>query len=345
MANCATIKQSVRIEAIVGRVVVLKPHGSWYVGRCPFHDDHNPSLVVWPTTGTWKCMTCSPVRDDVIGFVARWRAISTAEALRWLEEERPDLRPAQRMPWPVAGGTVADLADRDATYRATLERWSLTEAHRAALHARGLTDAVIRRAGLASVAPGRAPVPPTAAGVPGFSRQGKHWRIIGPSGIAIPVLDVGQRIQAIHVRADEEEHGKYRWLSTPSHVGGAASGAPVHVVRGVDDVVWITEGPLKAIVAQSRLGHTVLGVPGAGAWNPVLDILTELQPKWVVLAFDRDDKPDAAEQVAQHVARLTEALLTADWQLMTAHWDGPKGLDDALVAGAAVTFIDKRRGS
>lgn len=345
MANCATIKQSVRIEEIIGRVVALKPHGQWYVGRCPFHDDHNPSLVVWPKTGTWKCMTCSPVRDDVIGFVARWKNYSTTDALHWLEQEVPDLRPAHKDARPVAAGAIADLADRDAAYRAILRRWGLTNIHRAALQARGLTDAVIRRAEFASVVPGWAPIAPTAAGVPGFSRQGKRWRIIGPAGIAIPVLDVSKRIQAIHVRADEEGHGKYRWLSTPSHVGGAASGAPVHVVRGVDDVVWITEGPLKAIVAQSRLGHTVLGVPGAGAWNPVIDILAELQPKRVVLAFDRDDKPDAAEKVAQHVARLTEALLTANWQLMTAHWDGPKGLDDALVAGAAVTFIDTRRVS
>lgn len=340
MANCAVIKQAVRIEEIIGRVVPLKRRGHWYVGRCPFHHDTHPSLVVWPKTGTWKCMTCSPVRDDVIGFVVRWQRCSTAEALHWLTQEASGLLPATAPSLP-SDQTIplAPIEDRHATYQALLGSWGLTDHHRAALRARGLTDRAIARAGFASAMPGLSPIHPTAAGIPGFARKGPRWRIMGPVGIAIPVRDVNGQIQAVHVRADDVAHGKYRWLSTPApHIGGAASGAPVHVVRGVDEVVWITEGPLKAIVAQARLRHTVLGVPGVGAWAPVLEIVTAIRPKRIILAFDRDSDPETADKVAQQVDRLAGALTDGRWPWMTAHWEGPKGLDDALVAGTSVTF-------
>lgn len=337
MATCATVKQQIRIEDVIGRVVPLKRRGSWYVGQCPFHDDRHPSLVVWPRTQTWKCMTCSPVRDDVIGFVARWRGCSTADALRVL---RADLPP---VPARSAAGEpetpLASLADRDRTYRALLSAWGLSDAHRRALMARGLSARAIRRAGLASAVPGIAPVVPTASGIPGFWRAGSGWRIAGPAGLAIPVRDADGRIQALHIRADEATPGgKYRWLSTPSRPGGAPSGAPVHVARGVDAVVWVTEGPLKAIVAQERLQHTVIGVPGVGAWHAVPDVIARLRPHRVILAFDQDADAATAAVVAQHVSRLAQTLTAAGWVVIRAHWTGPKGLDDALVAGAAIAF-------
>ncbi len=52
MPNCAAIKQTVRIEDVIGRVVSLKRPGHWFVGRCPFHPYSHPNLVVWPKTGT-----------------------------------------------------------------------------------------------------------------------------------------------------------------------------------------------------------------------------------------------------------------------------------------------------
>ena len=281
-------------------------------------------------------MTCSPMRDDVIGFVARWQGCSVAEAVQWLEHETSEgfvavPRQIARMETPPVA-----LADRDVTYRSLLRQWGLAPRHRTALQIRGLTDQAIRRAGFASAVPGLAPVTPATAAVPGFVRKATRWYVAGPAGLAIPVRAVNGQIQAIHIRVDDVSRGKYRWLSTPSQVGGAASGAPVHVARGVDDVVWITEGPLKAIVAQETLGHTVLGVPGAGAWTPVLDILRIIRPQRVILAFDRDPDPRTAEKVALHGSRLTTALTAAGWHCMTASWEGPKGLDDALVARVAI---------
>lgn len=75
---------------------------------------------------------------------------------------------------------------------------------------------------------------------------------------------------------------------------------------------------------------------GVGAWDPVLEIVIAIRPKRIILAFDRDPDPETADKVAQQVDRLASALTDGGWPLMIAPW--PKGLDDALVTGASVTF-------
>ena len=336
MASVAAIKESIRVEEVIGRVVTLKAHGPWLIGRCPFHADQHPSLVVWPGTQTWKCMTCSEMRDDVIGFVAQWRHCSTAEALATLTEELPKrpvraLRDADMTP-------VAALRDRHDAYDTALMTWGLSLLHDTALRERGLTSRTIRQAGFATLVPGRAPATPTAPHIPGFFRQNGQWGARGPAGLAIPVRDLVGRIQAIHIRADDVSHGKYRWFSSPGMPDGAASGAPVHVARGVNDALWITEGPLKAIVAQQFLRHTVLGVAGITAWHTVPGIVRVIAPQRVILAFDQDPDPATATAVAQQSARLAALLTSAGHSVVQAVWEGPKGLDDALVAGARMQF-------
>jgi DNA primase len=39
----------------VGRYVKLQNLGLSLVGLCPFHEDHHPSLAVFPVTGTFHC--------------------------------------------------------------------------------------------------------------------------------------------------------------------------------------------------------------------------------------------------------------------------------------------------
>lgn len=337
--NIATIKQSLRIEEVIARYVPLTRKGGWYVGRCPFHDDTNPSLVVWPRTQTWKCMTCSPMRDDVVGFVARMEGVSLREALQRLSAAVPDTSVREPV-WQRSSQTVASGPDRHATYTALLARWGLAARHRLALYARGLTDATIAGAGLATVRPGWSPVTPAADGIPGFARVGDRWKVLGPAGLAIPVRNAYGQIVAVHVRADDPTGGKYRWLSSGSHPGGAASGTPAHVVPGAGSVVWVTEGPLKAIVAGQFLGVPVIGVPGVSTWSTALEPLTALKPTRVVIAFDQDPDPATAEQVSQHVSRLGAALAQQGIPWSRAVWSGPKGLDDAVVAGTAITVIE-----
>jgi len=71
--------------------VVLVPGGpNTLVGRCPFHDDHAPSLWLYPDSGVWGCNRpdCRAAGvHDVINFRAFWRRIYNRAAIGQLADE------------------------------------------------------------------------------------------------------------------------------------------------------------------------------------------------------------------------------------------------------------------
>jgi DNA primase len=76
-------RRSKPIEEVIGAVVQLKKAGKSLSGRCPFHDDEHPSLVVSPERGTFRCFACG-VHGDAVEFLSRCEAISVGEAIRRL---------------------------------------------------------------------------------------------------------------------------------------------------------------------------------------------------------------------------------------------------------------------
>lgn len=40
----------------------------WKNAKCPFHDDHQPSLRIRLDTGCFKCMACGTKGHDVLAF-------------------------------------------------------------------------------------------------------------------------------------------------------------------------------------------------------------------------------------------------------------------------------------
>jgi len=71
--------------------VVLQPvSANTWVGLCPFHPDHTPSLWVYPQKGLWGCNRpdCPAAgTHDVINFRAMHRGISNAAAIKQLASE------------------------------------------------------------------------------------------------------------------------------------------------------------------------------------------------------------------------------------------------------------------
>lgn len=65
------LKDRVRIEDEIGLAITLRRYGSIYKGLCPFHDDRNPSLIVWPESQRWRCFGCN-VGGDVLTWVQAW---------------------------------------------------------------------------------------------------------------------------------------------------------------------------------------------------------------------------------------------------------------------------------
>ena len=76
------------VEEVVARYVELRRQGRRYRALCPFHNDTDPSLVVFPDEGRWWCFGCN-TGGDVIDFVMRAEGVSFREALRILGHARP----------------------------------------------------------------------------------------------------------------------------------------------------------------------------------------------------------------------------------------------------------------
>jgi CHC2 zinc finger/Toprim-like len=79
------LKSLLAIEDLVAQSVALRRSGKNFVGRCPFHDDHRPSLVVYPATQSFYCFACR-VSGDAISFLMKAEHLSFPEALRVLRE-------------------------------------------------------------------------------------------------------------------------------------------------------------------------------------------------------------------------------------------------------------------
>lgn len=54
----------------------------FYIGKCPFHNDRNPSFAIFPLTQKWICYSCHPEWGDVIDLVRTRYGCGFVEAQR-----------------------------------------------------------------------------------------------------------------------------------------------------------------------------------------------------------------------------------------------------------------------
>lgn len=81
-----TIKDTVKIEEVIGAHVTLQPGGSDALkGMCPFHEDvgAKPTFTVRPVQRRWHCFGCGE-GGDALEFVQRIDSLSFTEAVEQL---------------------------------------------------------------------------------------------------------------------------------------------------------------------------------------------------------------------------------------------------------------------
>ncbi len=79
------VRDASDIVDVVGECLALKPKGREFVGLCPFHDDHRPSMCVVPGKQIFHCFSCG-AGGDVFTFVQRYHSMEFREALTFLAE-------------------------------------------------------------------------------------------------------------------------------------------------------------------------------------------------------------------------------------------------------------------
>ena len=117
------LKREVSLERLAeARGVKLKRHGADLIGLCPFHDDHNPSLVISPGKNLWNCLGACRAGGTSIDWVMRAEGISFRHAVELLREDHLPLA-ARSSGKPPRISTVPKLpapVSRDADDRALL---------------------------------------------------------------------------------------------------------------------------------------------------------------------------------------------------------------------------------
>ena len=141
------LKNEVSVERLVeASGVVLKKAGKDMLGRCPFHDDAEASLVVTAAKNLWHCFGCQ-VGGGPIDWVMKSRGVSFRHAVELLKAD-PSLAAGQAgevkrttvrsLPPPVAFD-ADDRALLNQTIDYYHQRLLATSEAVAYLKARGLT--------------------------------------------------------------------------------------------------------------------------------------------------------------------------------------------------------------
>jgi DNA primase catalytic core len=102
------LKREISMQRLAeGRGIKLTRHGADLIGKCPFHDDRTPSLVITPAKNLWHCLGACNMGGTVIDWVMKTDGVSFRHAVELL---RADHFPLAAGPiQPVKKSTVPKL--------------------------------------------------------------------------------------------------------------------------------------------------------------------------------------------------------------------------------------------
>ena len=116
------LKKEVSVERLAeARGIQLTRHGADLLGKCPFHDDRTPSLVITPAKNLWHCLGACNAGGTAIDWIMRAEGISFRHAVELLRADHLPLAASPNQ--PVKHGTVRKLPPpiaREADDRALL---------------------------------------------------------------------------------------------------------------------------------------------------------------------------------------------------------------------------------
>ena len=318
------IKQTTDIAAVIrARGVELKPSGGDLVGRCPFHDDHDPSLRVTPAKGLWRCMSAAcGAAGNVIQFIQKFDGVSFRHAYELLKNNAafsgaPTCSPMKKATIPKLPAPVAQDADDQAALRQVLnyyhERLRENPPALAYLKKRGITAEAVdffhvgfvdRTLGL------RLPARNRAAGAAmrerltrlGILRDTGHEHLRGR--VVFPVIAENGEIGTVYGRAidDGGKHDRHLFLR------GAQRGVWNPAALCSPEII-VTEGIIDALSFWcAGFRNVTTGFSAKALPDELLAALLRAKTQRVFIAYDRDEAGEkgAAETAAQLCAHGIE---------------------------------------
>ncbi|MFW6066411.1 MAG: DNA primase, partial [Planctomycetota bacterium] len=307
------VAQSTDIVDLVSEVVALKKRGREFVGLCPFHDDHSPSLYVSPAKQIYKCFACG-AGGGVYQFVMQQENLSFPEAVRSLADRANIPLPAERTT-QQAGPSKSDLI-RACTFAARFYRDQLRSPAGASVleyaRSRGLSEKSIERFGLGYAPNGWDALATAgrkaglreelllAAGLISRRDEGGYYDRFR-NRLMFPILDLQGRVIAFGGRAlDEQQKAKYLNSPETSIYDKSAQLYALNWARkGIAEKqqAVVVEGYLDALIPLQEGQGNVVATLGTSLTERHVRLLSRFA-RSVVLVFDADTAGAAASERA-----------------------------------------------
>ena len=295
-AEIERVKRANELVAFIrSRGVTLTQRGKQLVGLCPFHDDHEPSLIIDPKKQLWNCLGACHEGGDVYRFVMKADGVDFREAHHRLGGHEAEPRPA-----PTQGSDDLQwLARAVAHYHARLLE---TPAAQDYLRSRGLTAAEIATSFHLGYADGTLAEKLPAEGRRALRRVGVltgSSRELLRGCVIFPLVNAatGQVVNLYGRSVEGRRHlylpGERRGIFNPQ---GA---------KNTDEVI-ITESVIDAAALWSAGLRNVIPTYGTtGLTDEIIAHLVECRVKRVVLLMDADEAGRAAAiDMAQRLAAV-----------------------------------------
>lgn len=342
------LKEEVSVQRLVESAgIELKRAGKDWLGRCPFHDDREASLVVTPAKNLWHCFGCQ-IGGGPIDWVMKHKGVSFRHAVELLREGLPSLAAsaADGSPSaPLKRTSVRALAvpvSLDADDQLVLDeaigyyhqRMQDVPEARAYLAARGLDHPQVVehfKLGVADRSLGlRLPEKNRAAGGAiraqlqriGLLRQSGHEHFNG--SLVVPVFDAEGHVVEVYGRKlrDDLRPG------TPKHLYLPGPHAGVFNLGGVMEAGQRAPGQREVILCEALIDaltfwvHGLTNVTSAfgieGFTDDLLQAFKASGIERVLIAYDRDEPGErAAEKLAPRL--IAEGLEVLRVQFPQGH--------------------------
>jgi DNA primase len=320
------VRAATDIVRLVGEHVKLKPKGREYVGLCPFHDDHSPSMNVIPAKGIFYCFVCG-AGGDCFTFVRRMFRMEKVEALKHLAERanieltpwKPNRAGGQGDAAPT-GPSRRDLLDAcgfaSEFFRALLRHPEHGASGRAVIERRGISPEMVEQFGI-GVSAARwdgllvtlrsKGIPEQASIEAGLLKKrdnGDGCYDAFRNRLMFPILDAAGRVIAFGGRKiDEADEPKYinspetRLFSKSQTLYGLSQAS--QEIRKLNEVV-VTEGYTDTIACHQAGIRNVVATLGTAMTREHATLLARYCTR-VVLLFDGDDAGQRAADRAVEV--------------------------------------------
>lgn len=325
------IKEKFPIVEYVSQYVKLKRTTGEYSGRCPFHDDTNPSFTVSPEKGTFLCNGCGKT-GNVVHFHMYMNDLSKRDAFVYFVRKLKGQNSSFR-------SSIDELKDR---FRNNLQRMPSASEY---LKDRGLTEETINKFEIGFCF-GKEHEQLSDKAISELTSMGhiseKGWLQM-TRRVVFPIRDFVGRTVGFGGRAiDPKQEVKYL-NSRESEIfkkGSQIFGAN-HLRVTEDEPVIIVEGYFDVAMLHQNEVRNVVGIMGTNINSDVLNTLLERHSK-LVFCLDPDE---AGMRGSLRNIKACASVILDHHQIAFSHV--PDGLDpdEYVTKYGKRQFLDLVRGA